>query len=186
VLAPTDCLQKKDLGCITRVTGLYPGVRMLFLVESCSIPEQVPGKASLRINLVDTGLVHRYPVMELSQEVQSRQEVRLFLKGALDRVLRYAAEKAGIMPRHARVFNVQEGRCYLSAGERSGLKPGMRLQLVSDGEAVTSPTGVPVGWMPDDSKGVIEVDKLFGEDAAACSVIEGKAPEQGDYALPKD
>ncbi len=186
VLAPTDCLEKKDLGCISRVTGLYPGVRMLFLVESCSIPESMPGKASLRINVVDTGLLHRYPVIELSQEVQSREEARLFLQQAIHRVLDYAADRSGLMPRHARVFNVQGERCYLSAGEKSGLKPGMRLELVSDGELVTSPTGVPVGWMAGETKGLIEVDSLFGEDAAACSVVEGEAPEQGDYALPKD
>ena len=43
VIHRAQCPIRRDLLCLSRALGLYPGVRMLVLVESADLPERIPG-----------------------------------------------------------------------------------------------------------------------------------------------
>lgn len=173
MLAAGDCLEQRDLRCIARRLGIYPGVRMLMLVESLQRPDSFPGPALARISLVDTGLGYRYPPMEISATVERAARLDAFIEGVLHQVLAFAVDKSRIMPWFCRAFSTEEDRLYASAGKRSGLKAGDTLAITMPGKLVTSPTGLPAGWVPGEVKGKVRVDVLFGEDFAVCSPVEG-------------
>ena len=183
VLASTDCMAAGDYDCMARNLALYPGVRMLVVAENLEIPENMPGEASLRLKVLDAGLASAYPPMEMTRRLEDRARVPGFLADAVDRALAYAKNKAEIMPPHCRVFSVKNQRTYISAGRRSGLAPGDTLRVVSGGEAVKSPTGLLVGWLPGDETGTLTVEALVGKDVAACRLKSGEMPVKGSYVL---
>jgi hypothetical protein len=87
------------------------------------------------------------------------------------------------MPSHARVFSVKNERIFISAGQETGLEVGQQLSLVPGGERVDSPTGTPIDWLPNEPKAVLKLERFVAQDAAACSLVEGARPKQGDYVL---
>ena len=183
ILAPTDCITSGDYECMARNLALYPGVRMLVVAESLEIPKSLPGEACLRMKVLDAGLASAYPTMEMTRRLEDNVKVSIFLSDAVNRAFAYAKNKAEIMPPHCRVFSVKNQRAYISAGERSDLAPGDELRIVSGGEAVKSPTGLLVGWLPGEETGVLKVEALVGKDVAACRLTSGNMPEKGGYAI---
>jgi hypothetical protein len=183
VLAPTECLKTRNQECLADTLALYPGLRMLLLAESLELPQSYPGKAALRMELLDAGLVRSYPALELSRTVKSKEEAASFLEQAVGRALSRAASRAATMPRHARVFSVKQERIFISAGQETGLSLGKTFQIAPGGETVTAPTGTPIDWIPEDPTATIRVDRFVAGDAAACSLIDGDMPEQGDFVL---
>ena len=54
---------------------------------------------------------------------------------------------------------------------------------VAGGKLVTAPSGIPAGWLPGAPKGTLRVDQHFGQDLAACSLVDGSGPEGGDLLM---
>ncbi|MFO7838819.1 MAG: hypothetical protein R6X08_04910 [Desulfosalsimonadaceae bacterium] len=183
LLVRTECMGKKDLSCMAENLALYPGVRMLIVAEEITLPESLPGRAAFSFSVMDAGLLYRYPAIQMQEQVEKAEAVDSFLRDAMEEAFAYASRKAELMPRHCRVFSVKNQRAYISMGRASGIKAGDVLQLVSGGEVVTSPGGLPVAWVPATEKSRIRVESLVGDRIAACSPEDGQMPEMGDYVL---
>ncbi|MCP4351494.1 MAG: hypothetical protein GY795_39010 [Desulfobacterales bacterium] len=185
VLANTDCLKKRDLFCISGAVRVYPGVRMLALIELFDIPKELPGSATVKIAVVDTGLMFMYPLIEITAQIKNKEDVNSFILGVIDNIAEFAHKKSEIMPWFCRSFSAENEDWYISAGKISGLKLGDKLNVVPEGKLVKSPAGLPAGWMPGTSKGTLEVKQMFGKDFAACSLIQGKGPAPEDMLMPE-
>ncbi len=183
VMTRAPCSSRRDLLCLSQALGVYPGVRMLVLVESAGLPERIPGTVTVRMAVVDTGLLFRYPMMEAAVPVDSAAAVDTALAGAVQRALAFAVDKSEVMPWFCRAFAFEDQTWFVTAGGRTGLKPGDRLRVLSPGKVVKSPTGLPAGWLPGEFKGRIRVDQLFGADFAACSLVEGAGPGPEDLLV---
>ncbi|MBC7357310.1 MAG: hypothetical protein H5U10_02120 [Desulfacinum sp.] len=184
VLSGTDCLQKRDLACITRIAAIYPGTRFINLVESVSVPASFPGTAAARFGMVDAGIGYRYPLVQMEMPVKNDADVTTFLELIARRSYEQALDKKDTMPWVTHVFSQQQGQWFVSAGNRSGLLVGDLLDVVSDGKLVQAPTGVPAAWMPGPPKGRLRVERLFGDDLAIATLVSGEPPEMGDWLIP--
>ncbi|SMC17152.1 hypothetical protein SAMN02746041_00239 [Desulfacinum hydrothermale DSM 13146] len=184
VLSGTDCLQKRDLACITRIAAIYPGTRFICLVESVSVPASLPGTASARFGLVDAGIGYRYPLVQMEMPVKSDADVATFLELMVRRSYEQALDKKSTMPWVTHVFSGQSGQWFVSAGNRSGLLVGDLLDVVSEGKLVKAPTGVPAAWIPGPPKGRLRVERLFGDDLAIATLVSGDPPQMSDYLIP--
>ncbi len=185
-LSGTDCIHKKDLACVSRALGLYPGVRILILVEGFIVPEQAPGTLSLKLSMADTGLVFRYPGKEIDVPLKREADLAGMVQKIFTALFYEAAGKGRVMPWFCRTFSREKDLWYVNAGRESGLKPGDILDVVPGGKLVKAPTGVPAGWLPGNKKGVVRVERIFGRDAAACSLVEGRGPEPEDILVKGD
>lgn len=186
LLVRTECVGKKDLRCMAENLALYPGVRMVIAAEEITLPESLPGRAVFSFSVMDAGLLYRYPAIQMQEQVEKAEAVDAFLRDAMEEAFAYAGRKAQLMPRHCRVFSVKNQRAYISMGKRSGIEAGDVLQVVSGGETVTSPGGLPVAWIPGAKKIRLRVESLVGEGIAACSPVDKQMPEMGDYVLMAD
>lgn len=186
LLVRTECMGKKDLRCMAENLALYPGVRMLIVAEEIALPESLPGRAAFSFSVMDAGLLYRYPAIRMQEQVKKAEAVDGFLRDAMEEAFAYAGRKAQLMPRHCRVFSVKNQRAYISMGKRGGIEAGEVLQVVSGGETVSSPGGLPVAWIPGTKKTRVRVESLVGDGIAACSPVDGEMPEMGDYVLMAD
>ncbi len=183
VLSTVDCLSRKDLACVAQALAIYPGVRMLILFEAIELPERLPAKALMRMSLVDTGLSYRYPTIEITQDLENAEDQDRFLTGTLMQLTDFAIQKSRLMPWHCRAFSQDGDTWFITAGKRSGLKPGDRLSVSTSGRLVKSPTGLPAGWLPGDIEGKVKITRIFGDNLAACELTEGRGPEPEDILL---
>jgi hypothetical protein len=181
VMARVEC-PKKDLACLSVALGVYPGARMVTLVEEFSIPQKDKGSVTAKISVVDTGLMYRYPVMEITVPIENKDKDAAIAK-TLQQPLILAAKKSEIMPWFCRAFSAEKGEWYVSAGKASGLKPGDKLQVTAPGKTVKSPVGLPAGWLDGAQKGTLTVIKLFGEDFAVCVLDKGDGPAPEDLLM---
>jgi hypothetical protein len=179
----TDCMARRDLYCLAGALGGYPGVRMLVLVESIETPDTLPGNARIRMGVVDTALLYRYPVMELLVPVDRSRRIETILPEAFHEAARFAVQKAKITPWLCRVFSGEKEEWFLSAGRRSGLKIGDTLTVLGGGRLVKSPTGLPAGWLPGERKGTVKLTQFFGSDFSVCQLVSGSAPGAGDLLI---
>lgn len=186
VLSKTDCLKRRDLACITKIVGIYPGTRMLNLVEMLSLPDSVPGEATARVSIIDTGLAYRYPILEMKMPIKAADDVSSFLNLLASKVVDIAMEKKNLMPWYCHAFSEEEDeRWFISAGAISGLKEGDLLNVVRSGKLIKTPTGLPAGWIPGDPKGVVRVERLVADDLAIVSLVSGIPPELEDFLIPQ-
>ena len=177
-LARKAAAEQGDLGQVTREIAVYPGVRMLVLIDAFRIPESYPGKAEASVNVMDAGTGHHYPLPVMTAAVKDSADVDIFAKTVMGEAFERATDHSGLMPWFCRVFAREGERFYVNAGMRSGLRPGDRLTVVAGGKLVKAPSGVPAGWIPGPSTGVLQVDLNFGKDLSACSLVEGEAPSE--------
>lgn len=184
VLSQTDCLQRHDLGCIVRITAIYPGVRFLALVESLSVPATFPGTAKARFGVVDAGVGYRFPLQQMEMPLKDPADVETFLELIARRSYEQALDHKGLMPWTTHVFSDQKGEWFLSAGHRSGLMVGDLLDIIGEGRLVNSPTGTPAAWVPGNAKGRLRVERLFGDDLAVCVLVSGSPPNMEDWLIP--
>ena len=182
-LVRPECLDNLDMSCIARQVAVYPGVRLLVLIDSFDLPDTFPGRAAIKVRLMDAGLGHRYPARKITESLSEKSAISGFLRQAFERVFASTREKATAMPAHCRVFDVKKDRYYISAGRLTGVAPGDTYAVAAGGETVTSPAGAPVGWVPDKKKATVRVEMLVGRDAAACSLVNGKPPVPGEFVL---
>jgi hypothetical protein len=177
VMANTPCPQK-DLYCLSGALNLYPGVRMAALIEE--IQAEGPS-VSAKVAVVDAGILFRYPIMQISVPVKGDTDQAI--AELLYNVLAFAVNKSQVMPWFCRTFSAENDKWYITAGRQSGLEPGQKLKIISPGTLVKSPNGLPAGWIPGDEKGVLRVDKLFGQDFAVCSLESGAGPAPQDVLI---
>lgn len=182
-LSISDCLERKDLLCIAGTLSLFPGVQMLALIERFDVPDHYPGSAQVRLAMVDTGIPFRYPSVEITASVGDAVAMDTFIKGVLHRVFDMAVAKSGVIPWFCRAFSQDDGKWYISAGERSGLTLGQQLQVVSEGRVIRALEGLPAGWLPGKSTGTLRVERFFGTDLAVCSLVAGKGPDPEDLIM---
>ncbi len=183
VLNNTNCLIKKDLYCLSSALGMYPGIRMLFLVETMNLPKKFPGAIETKIAIVDTGLAFRYPIMAVNVPIKKASEIDVALNSIFNNVIKFAIKKSKIIPWFCRPFSRDKEEWYISAGRKSGIKPGDTLKIVARGKLVKSPTGLPAGWIPGKTRGIFKVIKTFGNDFAVCKLVKGKVPNGGDLLM---
>ncbi|MGQ9483974.1 MAG: hypothetical protein ACUVSA_03045 [Desulfosoma sp.] len=184
VLSQTDCLQRHDLGCIVRITAVYPGARFIALVESLTVPSTYPGTAQARFGVVDAGIGYRFPLQQMEMPLKEEADVNTFLELVVRRSYEQALDHKGLMPWTTHVFSDQNGEYFVSAGHRSGLMVGDLLEVIQEGRVVNSPTGTPAAWIPGKAKGQLRVERLFGEDLAVCRLISGQPPTMDDWLIP--
>lgn len=181
VMSRSACPQR-DLQCLSAALSLYPGVRMLVLMETFDLPKNKSGNIKTRIGVVDAGLLFRYPTMEIDLPLAGK-DTDAAITAILHEVFDFAVKKSQIMPWFCRAFSSDKGEWYVSAGSRTGLKNGQELQVISPGKVIQSPIGMPAGWIPGEVKGLLAVKQLFGEDFAVCTLKSGKGPEPEDLLL---
>ena len=80
-----------------------------------------------------------------------------------------------------RIVKVDGQYVYLNAGRLTGLMPGDKLVVYARGKEFIDPiTGRSLGFAPGEQRGIIEVETLFGTDAAKAKIIEGQGFKPGD------
>lgn len=176
-------LNPNDLAQVSRVLAVYPGVRMLALIEKFQLPETYPGQALAVVNLVDAGILHRYPPMEVAMPLSAAADAARFADSVVSTAFDQAVSRSDLMPWFCRAFSQEDKVWYINAGKDSGLKVGDRLKVVTGGKLVKAPSGIPAGWIPGTPKGTLQVDLHFGQDLAACSLVDGSGPESGDLLM---
>jgi len=176
-------LNPNDLARISGILAIFPGVRMLMLVEKFQLPIAYPGKATAIVNLVDSGIMHRYSPLEITMDLKEETDSERFADSVVSTAFDQAVRHSEIMPWFCRPFSHEEQIWYINAGKDSGLKPGDRLKVVCGGKVVKAPSGVPAGWIPGKTKGVLRVDSHFGRDLSVCSLIEGSGPDGEDLLM---
>ncbi len=181
VMSRSAC-PERDLQCLSAALSLYPGVRMLILIETFDLPKEKSGNIKTRIGVVDAGLLFRYPTMEIDLPLGGK-DTDTAIGAILHQVLDFAVKKSQIMPWFCRAFSSDKGEWYVSAGSSTGLKTGQELQVISPGKVIQSPIGMPAGWIPGEVKGLLAVKQLFGEDFAVCTLKSGKGPEPEDLLV---
>ncbi|MCX7823875.1 MAG: hypothetical protein N2260_10620 [Syntrophobacterales bacterium] len=186
VLSKTDCLEKRDLACVSRVSGIYPGVRFLNVVELLSIPTSTKQQnAKARVSIVDTGLSYRHPSLEVEMPIKAEADRQEFMKLIAEKLVEVSFENQNIMPWFCHAFSQEShNRWFISAGSASGLKEGDVLKIIPGGKVVNSPTGTPAAWLPAESKGTVKVERIVNEELAIVSLASGSAPTLEDYLIP--
>lgn len=169
-----------DLKQVAREIAVFPGVRMLVLIDKFQFPATYPGKAVASVNVVDAGTLHRYPLPAMEVAVKTEADVEKFALTVMTEAFDRAVKHSGLMPWFCRVFAREGQTFYVTAGEKSGLKPGDRLNVVTNGKLIKAPSGIPAGWIPGRSSGVLRVELNFGKDLSACTLVEGDAPKTED------
>ncbi len=87
----------------------------------------------------------------------------------------------------ARVAFVESGRVVINAGRSSGLRQGDTLDVYAVGEQVVDrTTRVPLGRMKGHYRGEIEVNELFGIDAARATIRKGATFSTTDLVYLKE
>ncbi|MCF8028998.1 MAG: hypothetical protein K9K81_11580 [Desulfobacteraceae bacterium] len=183
VASAANCATRDMLECVGQQAALYPGVQMLVAVDSLSLPEDFPGRAAMGLRVMDTGLGYVYPPMEMTRTLEARDQAEEFVQQALQRAFDFAEQKADVMPAHCRVFSVKQDRIYISGGAASRVQPGDEFSVVSSGQVVDTPAGLPVAWVPDAPKARLRVEKMVRDDVTSCSLADGQTPQPGDYVL---
>ncbi|WP_155317762.1 hypothetical protein [Desulfosarcina alkanivorans] len=173
----------KDLVGLSQVVSIYPGVRMLVRVETIQLPKKFPGHGIARIHLIDTAIPHRYPSLEITNQLLTKVDVVHFMDNIVSVAFEQAVYRSAIIPWFCRVFYHENHVWYVNAGKDSGLKKGDRLAVVAKGKLVRAPSGLPAGWILDDTKGALRVDRFFGKDLAVCSLLDGRGPENSDLLV---
>ncbi len=171
------CKDIPGLDCMAGALSHYPGVRMLFLVES--VRKDASGTVA-RVSVVDTGLLHQYPLMEIRIPPSDPDPLAAIWETAL----RFALSRSGVIPWFCRAFGNDGDIWYLSAGAAAGLKPGDRLSVQTPGRVILSPSGMPAGRLSGVVKGDLEITALLGKDFSAARLAAGKAPSGNDILVP--
>ena len=182
-LARKSAADYGDLEAVAREIGIYPGVRMLILVDRFQLPAAYPGKVSADINVVDAGAAHRYPLPPMERTVNSEGDVEKFAREAMAGAFEQAVSRSALMPWFCRAFSSDGKTFYVNAGKRSGLLPGHRLSVVTGGKLVKAPSGIPAGWIPGRPTGTLRVDLNFGKDLSSCTLVQGNAPSPADLLV---
>lgn len=182
-LAQLQCKNPKDLMCITKSLGVYPGIRTIILIEKYVIPDKFPGTLLAVIGVADTGLGFVYPFMEIKVPVNAKPDLNAIMPGIMRNILDFAQNKSGIMPWFCRAFSHENNEWYITAGKQSGLKPGDSLKVIKGGKLVKSPAGMPAGWIPGTEKGFLKVQTLFAKDFAVCTLEKGAGPDERDILI---
>ena len=182
-LSPDKAIAPIDLDRVSRELSVYPGVRMLVLVERFTLPEAYPGSAHAVVSIVDAGIEHRYPPLEIAMALTAETDAGDMADAVVSTAFDKAVEHSALTPWFCRVFSHDEHAWYVNAGKESGLQVGDQLKVLTGGKLITAPSGVPAGWIPGDPKGTLKVDRHFGRDLAVCSLVEGAGPRVGDLLV---
>jgi len=180
-LAQNNALENKDLYRTSGILTVYPGIRMLVLVENFTLPDAFPGMGNAMVSMVDAGLLYRYKPVKFEMHIKTDEDASKFVESIIYSTFTKAIESSQVTPWFCRVFSSEENFMYINAGEKTGLEKGMLLKVSSPGKQVKSPAGTPAGWIPGEVKGILKVERFFGKDFAACSVVEGEKPTVYDY-----
>ena len=87
---------------------------------------------------------------------------------------------------HARVASLENGKVYINAGRQSGVEKGATLEVYSPGEQVVdTKTNLPLGKVKGSYKGELEVEELFGVDAAWAKPAKGSGFSPSDLVYLK-
>ncbi|WP_459915955.1 hypothetical protein [Desulfocicer niacini] len=175
-LAQNNVLENKDLYRTSGILTVYPGIRMLVLVETFKLPDVFPGMGSAMVSIVDAGLLYRYKPVKFEMPIKTDEDVSKFVENIVYSTFAKAIESSEITPWFCRTFSSEENSFYINAGEKTGLEKGMLLRVTSPGKQIKSPAGTPAGWIPGEVRGVLKVERFFGKDFAACSIVEGERP----------
>ncbi len=182
-LAQNNALEKKDLYRTSGILTVYPGIRMLILIENFTLPDFFPGTGNAVISIVDSGLFYRYQPVRFEMNIQNNDDVQKFIKETIHTSLSKAIEASKVAPWFCRAFSGEGGLFYINAGEKTGLEKGALLKITSAGQVIKSPAGVPAGWIPGHIKGRLKIEQFFGKDFAACSIVEGEKPTVYDFLV---
>lgn len=183
VLARNRYLETKNLYKTSGILTVYPGIRMLVLVETFDLPDNYPGVAKAKISIVDSGLLYRYQPFTITSKLNKPNEIRKFTENLVYSVFTRAVESSRISPWFCRTFSRDENLFYINAGKKTGLNKKDTLKIISSGKVVKSNEGILAGWLPGRQKGILKVEQFFGKDFAACSLVRGEAPSTEDFLI---
>jgi len=182
-LAKNRDLETKDLYRTSGILTVYPGIRMLVLIETFDLPDNYPGMAKATISIVDSGLFYRYQPFTITKKINNTNEIEAFTENLVYSVFTRAVESSRISPWFCRTFSRDEEVFYINAGKKSGLNKGDTLKIISNGNVVKSKRGILAGWLPGRQKGILRVEQFFGKDFAACSLVSGEAPSTENFLI---
>lgn len=182
-LAVNQQFKNKDIKKISEIVTIYPGIRILVLVDRLTLPRSFPGTAEADIFVVDAGLFYRYQPLHFKMPLKTREDVLMFALHLADSAFQKAVKSSQVSPWFCRVFSSENDTFYINAGRKTGLKKGDTLKISRDAKVVKSSYGIPAGWIPGRIEGILKVDQFFGSDYAACLLMQGKAPRSTDSLI---
>ncbi len=166
---------------ISRFLAEYPGARYLFFVQFIAFPRVFPGQLRFSYCLADGVEGRVYPAAVLERFVRGPGELSPALHSCFVEMAGRAAVQARAVPWQGKVFLVQGGVAYLSAGRFSGLAPGQLLVVDGGSRPVRDPrTGMVVGSVPGPPKAQLRVQRFFGDDLAEAVIVAGAGVRIGD------
>lgn len=173
--SPSDCLS---------ALAVQPGARLLAVIEPRRATSETERR--IRFRFYDTDLGLRYDPVTLSLPRGGGEPGEQSWIAAADAVLLHAQDHLQITPRILHAVKVEEDTVYLNRGKSAGIQEGSRLTVHNGGRVIRGIADLPVNWIPDPARGVIEVTRVTENGRAIARVVEGTAPEPSDYLLPAE
>src|SRR5690625_4252636 len=178
-LSAYGCNAARLAGCAQQLVA-YPGVQYVVTVSRFELSTE---QAVAEVQLHDLLQGVAKPAMLVELPAVKGGISQRALRGLTDKLMSDILQAARTVAWSTRAFDHDGHEVYLSAGQRSGLQPGMTLAVHSPGRLVRSPTGSVAGWLPGPIKGELLVKQLFGDDYAIAELTEGQPPAPTDPIL---
>lgn len=167
---------EKDVLALAEKAALYPGLRMLVMID---VVEAHPTRANairLRVDTIDAALGAAYPPAEFTLATEDAHGRSPAVNAMWQQILDTLLRRQQIMPWHCRAFSRQDETWFINAGRASGLRIDDTLSVIGSGRVVRAPGGLPAGWLPGTEIGRLKIVRLFGRDLAAAILLEGEPP----------
>jgi hypothetical protein len=175
----------QTLGIQAFALGTVADVSLLSSKASDTSDEEVSfATAKVEIRLIDasTGnllrtFIGRSPIFG-TKESGENSRGKAVLKAidlSLDEIVDPLLRQLEFLDWTTTIARIEGDSLYINAGKQSGLRIGDTLEIYQPGKEIIHPsTKISLGWTTGQLKGLIRITDLFGVDAAAGKVVEGK------------
>ena len=175
----------QTLGIQAFALGTVAEVSLLSSKASDTSDEEVSfATAKVEVRLIDasTGnllrtFIGRSPIFG-TKEAGQNSRGKAVLKAidlSLDEIADPLLRQLDLLDWTTTIARIDGDSLYINAGKQSGLRIGDTLEVYQPGKEIIHPsTNLSLGWTTGQLKGLIRITDLFGVDAAAGRVVEGK------------
>ena len=175
----------RTLGIQAFALGTVADVSLLSSKASETSDEEVSfATAKVEVRLIDasTGnllrtFIGRSPIFG-TKEAGQNSRGKAVLKAidlSLDEIADPLLRQLDLLDWTTTIARIDGDSLYINAGKQSGLRIGDTLEVYQPGKEIIHPsTNLSLGWTTGQLKGLIRITDLFGVDAAAGKVVEGK------------
>jgi hypothetical protein len=144
------------------------GVNMTLFV---SAPEGLASGKDLSVEIYDgmgAGLLSKIDAVIPANETKDPAGLNSAVSSSISLLAERARGMIALLPWHAKIVAVEDGKIYLNAGHEAGINLGQRLHLYRGGKVVQG-----LGFDPGTRVGTLEVSGFVGSNGAIAVVKDG-------------